>query len=210
MKQEGKVIEMANLTKKQEEAFNVLYELFQSKNPKLDRLRRCPESGVFYYTYHRGKDFLNDKMEEDYRNRHQKLLKPSPAKDIQKLLVQEGIPVQLEKGGLLQSNDVEVSTGVVTPTHAVTTKPWEFFQIKDESIRKKSREFLQRLLGLKDALLLSLSNFDSPDFNIYAFDEVRNFSNSEIQFAIYDECILCWRETEKVILTHLKNMLWAL
>lgn len=184
MKTKPPIPQIPFVTDKHLEALETLHDLAIKKDPALNRLRRCPETGVYHYVEHLSKDFLNEKLAEKYYNEHKRSL--NHAED-----------VTLK----------QVVTNVVVPTQAYNSA--ESIQVHELETKKKTQAFLKNLLGAKTSIMLNVSSFDSPDFNLKSFDEISPIPNSELTFASYGDYVICWREVNTFLLTTKIQMLWT-
>ena len=82
MKTKPPIPELPDVTDKHLEALETLHDLAVKKDPALNRLRRCPETGKYHYVEHLSKDFLNEKLAEKYYNEHKRSL--NHAEDVTK------------------------------------------------------------------------------------------------------------------------------
>jgi hypothetical protein len=193
MKAKPPIPEITYVTDLHLKALEALHDLAIKKDPALNRLRRCPETGVYHYVEHLSKDFLNEKSAEKYYNEHKRAL--NHAEDVTEQL--------LNKGNQIATN-VVVSAPPITPVN-----PYEGIQVIDEVTKKKTQAFLKDLLGTKSTMVLNFSSFDSPDFNLKSFDEINPITNSDLTFASYGEYVICWRKEDTFLLTTKKQMLWT-
>jgi hypothetical protein len=174
------------VTDKHLEALETLHDLAIKKDPALNRLRRCPETGTYHYVEHLSKDFLNEKLAEKFYNEHKRSF--NHAED------------QTQRRQELSNATIPVSLTVV---------PDESIQLQELEAKKKTQAFLKNLLGANSSIILNFSFFDFPDFNLKSFDETSPIPNSELSFASYGEYVICWIREDAFLLTTKNQMLWT-
>lgn len=187
MKTKPPIPQIPCVTDKHLEALETLHDLAIKKDPALNRLRRCPETGTYHYVEHLSKDFLNEKLAEKYYNEHKRSM--NHAEDV-----------------TLKQNATNVA---VSMPPALSGKPHESIQVHELETKEKTQAFLKDLLGANSSIMLHFSSFDSPNFNLKSFDEISPIPNSELTFASYGEYVICWRREDTFLLTTKNQMLWT-
>lgn len=186
MKTKPPIPQIPFVTDKHLEALETLHDLAIKKNPALNRLRRCPETGTYHYVEHLSKDFLNEKLADKYYNEHKRSLNHAEETTLKQAAINVAVPLPTSL-----TNSIEGIQG-----HELETK-------------KKTQAFLKDLLGANSSIMLHFSSFDSPNFNLKSFDEISSIPNSELTFASFGEYVICWTEEDAFLLTTKNQMLWT-
>jgi len=190
MNNQSLITEIPEFTEEHKQALDALHDLHTSKNPNLNRLRRCPSTGVYHFTAHGNTDFLTKKIAEEYYNRNRGNNKQ--AKEISEELKQE-------KERESQGENANVSNTLVFPR-----------AINDVEKKLQMQDFLKNLLGNRISREITFSSITSTYFDYKTFDELIPFPDSHLTYARYGEYVLCWLTEETFLLTTQKQMLWTL
>lgn len=201
MNTQSLIPEIPEFTEAHRQALEVLYDLSTSKNPNLNRLRRCPSSGTYHFCQHGNTDFLTKQIAVEYANRNKSNKKQ--ANEIAEELKNE----KEHEGQSEIVNNLAVSFNQLTPK---PVNPTEGFKVNEVEKKMLMQELLKKLLGNKSSIELPFKSISSTDFDLNTFDEIKKFPNSNLTYATFGEYTICWLSDNIFKLNTKKQMLWTL
>ena len=113
----------------------------------------------------------------------------------------------METGGII--NEVKTISAEPTKDVALSTEIAAEKKPDITAVQSKNQKIFVQLLGNATEAAVTPEQIFPLGFQEEYYDVLVRFPDSDLAFAVYNEYCLSWDDTDLLVITLLKNMLWA-